>query len=288
MEQALHTYMTEEFMQAGQHVHIFRCEVHSATHAESPHTHEFIEIVYIFSGEMCHEINGQEYRAKRGDILFMNPGCTHAFSAERSCSYVNILFAPERIRGDILTSANAASLLFLASFDNMRGETNYGRIGFAGTERKEVEDIVLAMLREYDAKQTSWETVLENYLNTLIVKMLRKVEHGIDAKDWNDVWQALSAYIEAHMDTKLTGDALARKFFYNSSYFSRAFKEKFGMTFTEYIARKRLSYAIELLGSTRLSVDEISRRVGFSDGKGLYRACGHYLGSTPSGYRQQK
>jgi two-component system response regulator YesN len=83
----------------------------------------------------------------------------------------------------------------------------------------------------------------------------------------------------------LSGNDLAQKFFYNPSYFSRVFKEKFGMPFVEYITRKRLSYAIELLKNTELSVEEIGRRVGFSDAKGLYRAFSTYLGSTPSQYR---
>jgi AraC-like DNA-binding protein len=274
-------YTAAEFMRENGHIHI---EKTSATN-HALHTHEFIEIVYVMSGKMTHEIDGREYRVREGDVLFMNCGCTHAFRADSPCTFVNILFASERINKELFTPTNALPLLLLTSFDDMRKETNAGKLSFLGAERKEVEDIVSAMLREYAAKQISYETVLENYLNTLIVKMIRRVEIGIRPDDLSDVWQSLAAFIDGNLDSKLSGNALAQKFFYNPSYFSRVFKEKFGMPFVEYITRKRLSYAIELLKNTELSVEEIGRRVGFSDVKGLYRAFSTYLGSTPSQYR---
>lgn len=284
----MHIYTTKDFMKDDRHIHVVKCGVSKNPNDNMPHIHEFIEIVYVLSGKMTHRIDGQEYRVKQGDILFMNCGCTHSFSQEGEYSYVNILFAPERINEELFTPSNAVSLLFLTAFDDLRGDTNYGKISFCGVERKEIENIISAMLREYAAQLTSWETVLENYLNTLIVKMLRKIEIGMDSMELDDVWRKLSDYIDENLDTKLTSGALAHKFFYNPSYFSRVFKEKFGMTFVEYIARKRLSQAIDLLKHTELSIDEIGQRVGFSDSKSLYRAFGAYLDSTPSQYRTEK
>jgi two-component system response regulator YesN len=106
--------------------------------------------------------------------------------------------------------------------------------------------------------------------------------------EMDDTWKELAEYIDANFDTKLTSTDLARKFFYNPSYFSRVFKEKFGVTFMEYITRKRLGYAIDLLKNTDISNDEIAQRSGFSDSKSLYNAFSKYLNSTPSQYRKGK
>ena len=284
-------YTTEEFMKKDLHVHVFKCDISDISDAvgiEETHSHEFIEIVYILSGRMSHVINSREYQVKQGDVLFMTPGCTHSFSSEEKCAYVNILFAPERISLDLLTPSNSLSLMFLTAFDDITKDSGFGKLSFLGMDKKEAENIVLAMEREYRCKQSSWERVLENYLNTLIVKMLRKVELGISPLELNDVWKKLSQYIDSNLDTKLTADALARKFFYNPSYFSRIFKEKFGMPFVEYLSRKRLNQAIELLKNTDLSINEISVQAGFSDSKSLYRAFSAYLNTTPSRYRKQK
>jgi mannose-6-phosphate isomerase-like protein (cupin superfamily) len=40
--------------------------------AELPHTHEFIELVYIFSGSGRQCVNGISYNVSKGDLLFIN------------------------------------------------------------------------------------------------------------------------------------------------------------------------------------------------------------------------
>ena len=39
---------------------------------EPEHLHEFIEIVYVLSGDGVHGIDGVEYSVRRGSLLFMN------------------------------------------------------------------------------------------------------------------------------------------------------------------------------------------------------------------------
>ena len=281
-------YKTEEFMKCSKNMHVFKCDISTGSTDEIPHTHEFIEIVYVLSGYMTHAINGKTYKVKHGDILFMNYGCTHAFFSEEECSYINILFSPEVMSEEIVTPSNAFSALSLIAFNDMRGESNYGKISFWGEERREIEDIVFDMLKEYSEKQTSWETVLGNDLNTLIIKMLRKTEMGMEPSEIRDIWQKLSEYIDNNLDSKLTLNDLAKKCFYNPSYFSRIFKEKFKISFLEYVTQKRLARAIELLKNTDVSVSDVGQRVGFSDNKSFYHAFSRYYHCTPSQYRKKQ
>ena len=42
------------------------------------HTHDFIEIEYVLSGTGTQIINGQKYKVKRGDVIFLKKGdCLH-------------------------------------------------------------------------------------------------------------------------------------------------------------------------------------------------------------------
>ena len=59
-------YTTEEFMKSNKNMHIFRCHG-TPSSSDGVHTHEFIEIVYVLSGEMVHEIDGCRYRTARGE-----------------------------------------------------------------------------------------------------------------------------------------------------------------------------------------------------------------------------
>ena len=279
----MRVYKTEDYIEKGKSIHIFSSK---RNRPEPIHTHDFIEIIYILSGTATHVINNQDYSVRHGDLLFLNYGSTHAFSTDGEFSYINICFSPETLGQTVVTPENAFSLLSLTAFNDMRGEADGGVFSFFGAERKELEELLSAMLREFRQKQTAWHGVLESYLNILITKMLRKTELGVSAEATSDMWQELSEYIDANLDAPLTLSALAKKCFYNPSYFSRVFKEKFGASPLDYINRKRLEQAMELLCREELSIDEISLRAGFTDRRNFYHAFAKYVGGTPSEYRR--
>ena len=145
----------------------------------------------------------------------------------------------------------------------------------------------MAMRRECHDKSTAWNGVVESYLNILITKMLRKTQTGMQSEVIGDVWQELSEYIDQNLGGDLTLEALAQKCFYNPSYFSRVFKEKFGMSFVEYVTRRRLERALSLLVETNSSVEEISEKVGFSSRAHFYRVFAKYVGGHPTDYREK-
>ena len=90
-------YTTEEFMKSNKNLHLERKDSEIGAR-DGMHTHDFIEIVYVLSGEMTHEINGCAYHAARGDLLFMNYGCTHIFSSDDAFSYLNNVNRHEILR----------------------------------------------------------------------------------------------------------------------------------------------------------------------------------------------
>lgn len=251
------------------------------------HTHEFVELVYVFSGSVEHIVDGVKYSLSRGDILFMNCGCVHSFSSEKEHTYVNILFSPEFIGEDIVTSETAFSLFSLTAFNEMRNDSEYGKISFVGEEIQAVESIINAMIYEFKSRRTYWESSVRNYLNNLIIKMLRKTEIGMDSNELDDMWKELSTYIDENLDVPLTLGDLAAKCFYNPSYFSRIFKEKFGVSLIEYRTKRRIEYAAQLLKNSELSIDEISDKVGFSDRRSFHHAFIKFAGVTPASYRKK-
>ena len=274
-------YTNDSFIKAGRSIGIFKSEQH---HVEPRHRHEFIELVYVLSGSAIQMVDEQEYEVRRGDMIFINYGSIHSFLEMGSFRYYNICFSPEIVSDSIITPDNAFALLSLTAFDEMRKDQNGGRVTFSGKECVEIENILHAMLEEYESDQPLSDKVMENYMNILITKMLRKSQPGM-GQEAKDLWQELSEYIEQNPGAELTLSALASKCFYNPSYFSRIFKQKFHMSLTEYVTRKRIENAMRLLCSTELSVDEISQKTGFVDRSTFYAAFSRITGTTPAQYR---
>jgi two-component system response regulator YesN len=145
------------------------------------------------------------------------------------------------------------------------------------------------MHSEYTSNKSERSAVLESYMTIIIAKILRKahVSPSVDREEFSDVWRALSEFIDENLNQKLSLENLAQKCFYNPSYFSRAFKQKFGYSPIEYIARERSRKAAALLtDNSNFSMEEIAEKCGFGDKSSLYRSFEKFYGCSPSEYRK--
>ena len=249
------------------------------------HIHDYIEIVYVVSGKSVHCIDDVSYKVGRGDVLFINYGSSHAISECEDFLYYNIYFSPKIISDGIITQENALSVMSLTAFEEMRMDQNGGRISFTGNEMEEVEFILNSMLVEYENSKPYSDNVMGNYLSILFTKMLRKTIAFADDIITKSVWDDLKVYIDDNLGEKLTLSALSEKIFYNPSYFSRMFKQKFGCSLTDYLTKKRIDLAKELLKTTNIPVEKILTKSGFTDRGVFYHAFTKYTGMTPNEYR---
>ncbi len=276
-------YKTENYIEKGLSLGLF-LEEHSSGCDE--HTHEFAEIVYAISGEALETVNGTEHKVERGDLLFINYGSTHKVVPVSNYSYINICFSPEIIGNRIITRENAFDLLSLTALEELRREYGADFVSFVGEERRLIETLLLDMLREYNSSLDERTAVLESYMTVLIAKILRKKKLKTAAGE-REIWRELSGYIEENLDKDLSLSALAQKCFYNPSYFSRAFKEKFGTTLIDHIMKERTAAAAKMLAESEFSIDGIAEKCGFGDRTALYRAFIKFYGTPPAEYRKQ-
>jgi len=248
------------------------------------HCHDFIELVYITSGSALQQVDGADYQVSRGDMLFINYGATHAFVPQDRFSYVNICFLPELLCESV-TRDNALALLSLTAFDELRRERSGGMLSFSGQDREEVEFILQAMLREHQNDEPYADQILTHYLNILLTKMLRPSAQTLQKDD--DLWQELERYISDNLQEPLTLELLARRCFYNPSYFSRTFKQKIGCSLSEFIREKRMAEAKRLLTETERSLDDIAALVGYSDRSAFCHVFARSVGMFPGEYRSK-
>ncbi|MBE6589029.1 MAG: helix-turn-helix domain-containing protein [Ruminococcaceae bacterium] len=283
----MRTYQSKELMTEDASLHIF--SVTNEARTMPLHEHDFIEIVYVTNGSADETVNGETWRVHRGDLLFINYQSTHSFVSYDNFSYINICFKPEMLGEAVITSENAFALLHLTAFEEILRESGEdGMVSWRGDERREIETVLFAMLREYCEKPHSWRLVLKSYMNVLIAMILRKLIDGGTGEDSEDVWRELSEYIDSNLGEELTLSALAGKCFYNPSYFSRAFKKKFKMPLTEYLNRRRIERAMLLCEDPSLSDEEIATRLGFSYKSSFYRVFSRVAGMTFAEYKKSK
>ena len=93
--------------------------------------------------------------------------------------------------------------------------------------------------------------------------------------------------IDYNYDKNISVESIADRLFINKSYLSRLFKSQKGITPKEYLIKKRLDRAADLLTNSTVSVNTIAVSVGLSDPLYFSRIFKKYTGLSPSEYRQR-
>ncbi|MFR2716175.1 MAG: helix-turn-helix transcriptional regulator [Anaerococcus obesiensis] len=87
------------------------------------------------------------------------------------------------------------------------------------------------------------------------------------------------------MSEKLTLDRLASTFFISKSSLTKYLEENIGFTFSELLNRIRFSKAIDLLMFSEKSLNEIAKRVGYTDSSHFTKIFENTEGINPGEFR---
>jgi two-component system, response regulator YesN len=122
--------------------------------------------------------------------------------------------------------------------------------------------------------------MIEKVVDEKIVKANNKIDQTKDS-----IRKAM-AYIDQHLKDELTLKEVASQVHLNPSYFSVLFKEQVDLNFSEYVTRRRIQRAKELVVSTTLPISEIAEEVGYKTSKYFIKIFREIEGMTPSSYRK--
>lgn len=92
-------------------------------------------------------------------------------------------------------------------------------------------------------------------------------------------------WMDANIASRISIDAVAEAAAMSERNFLRRFRSETGMTPSDYLLRARFNLSCRLLRETRLPVDEIARRCGFSGGRQLSILFRKFISTTPTAYR---
>ncbi len=110
--------------------------------------------------------------------------------------------------------------------------------------------------------------------------------HDMEADVNPTTIQRIIQEIKQNYAEDITLTDLARKYGISTSHLSGLIKEELQMSFSEYIAAKRVQKAKELLADERLSIEEIAAQVGYCDYFYFTKVFKKNAGISPSKYRK--
>jgi len=101
-------------------------------------------------------------------------------------------------------------------------------------------------------------------------------------------WQArrVRDYVDGDFAGRPSVRAAAERARLSPSYFSRRFRQTFGLTFSRFVARRRIEHAQAMMIRTSSSLCQIALSCGFTDQAHFTRTFADFTGLTPSRWRR--
>ncbi|MBO1581733.1 helix-turn-helix transcriptional regulator [Bacillus sp. XF8] len=103
--------------------------------------------------------------------------------------------------------------------------------------------------------------------------------------EYKEVMKKAVLYIEEHLDEELTTERVASYSAISMYHFHRIFQSYLGMSVTEYIRKRRLTHAAQVLVMTERSVLDIAVQYGFSSQEAFTRSFKRMFHLPPKRYR---
>lgn len=190
----MNCYTSKQFFGDSEEFHVSRISSRDV----QLHSHEFIELVYIYSGEAYHEIDGIKYKTQKGNMLFINYGSNHKIYADSKFVYYNILFTPAFLSKELTNSRNAFDLLMLNSFSSFAKSGQCSKFTFSGSEMLLTEKIIEEMQLEFKNKENGHFEIIKSYMTVLLINLFRKMDATSSLPEKKKIPAEMIEYIESH------------------------------------------------------------------------------------------
>ncbi|TSB47042.1 AraC family transcriptional regulator [Alkalicoccobacillus porphyridii] len=251
------------------------------------HSHEWCELIYIHSGKGTFFIDQTFLELEEGDLIFIPPNIIHKsiLEAEQTLTSSVLFFSTT------MPSLTTANRMILFQAITQAKEARIYRYKLTTGQQKIVRHQFDEIHQEKTAKNTHWEEHVSVQILMLVIKMSRWMERPVTEQEsvpTNLEWLKNSLdYMDQHLHEPIRLKSLAKEANVSPVYFSKKFKRTIGMTISDFLAKKRLLRARELLIQTDESIQAIAEQLGYQSMPHFYRSFKKATGITPSLYRKE-
>ncbi|MBC2175356.1 AraC family transcriptional regulator [Listeria booriae] len=261
--------------------------------AEMPtHTHQFIELNYIYSGTSKQVINGKEYIFTQGQFCLFDQNTSHSIAAMgENDILLNIIFRSETVKTTFIKTLESNKSIvsdFLLSAA-LSSSTKDHFIRFDAQNNDHLQLVMkLIFIEFFDPKDYSNE-MINHYLAVIFMELARVFHENKQYQtrtSENATLFPMLEYIENNYKT-LTLAEMATHFGFNKNYLSNKLRKETGKTLTDLISQQKLHHATHLLLYTDKKLEDIAEEAGYGSPSFFFKQFKHHYHMTPKQFREQ-
>ncbi len=230
------------------------------------HLHEEIELGYIEKGSVVLILDENKYQLNEGNFFVVFPNQIHSYEKSKNIKAKIIIFSHDLI----IDHKN----LFFSKIPQtpVINESDNG---------KKIIHLMFDII-------TDNLNVLKGFLNSIFWILMDEVKFK-DINKYNvSTLKNILIYCSEHFYEGISISDVAENLHISRYHISHIFKQKLNVTFSEYITRKRISYACNLLCNKNLSIIDVAYQSGFNSLRSFNRNFFKHMHTSPKEYRKMK
>ena len=231
------------------------------------HIHNEYELLFFYGGKADFDIGGKTYHLRKNDLILVKPAIYH---------YLNILSDS--------TPYDRAVFNFRDEDLNPKIKEIAPKLGtrYSIDNESPIKYLMDALIKnemilgkdEFEYNKISTINIILSCLNHM------PNENEYIVKDSEDTFSMIVDYIDENPEVSINSKILKEKFYVSESWISHAFKNRFGMSLMQYVNKKKILYAQQLI-ETGTSIKKASEICEYKDYTTFYRQYKKYLGKEP-------
>lgn len=255
------------------------------------HSHEYVELVYMYSGSAVYVINeNMSLRLEANDLLLLRQGTIHAAEpADGEDIAVHFFLMPEFFFHPGLMAEDGSVLRHFITGPAAGRHSVADYLHFHLQDMLPARNLLENMIWSMTGDKKGRQEINQATMGILIMELL----HNGDKAELHDLAQyeekiAMTAYqyLENNYPSA-TLEEFSALSMQPPYYISRLFKRHFQLTFTECLQLIRMIRAANFLASTSKPVEEIIAEIGYENSSYFHRLFKERYGMTPKQYRDK-
>ncbi|MBO4636181.1 MAG: AraC family transcriptional regulator [Clostridiales bacterium] len=256
--------------------------------------HQTHELLYVRSGKVNFTVEGKTVTLEKGNTIIVRPGREHCVRIPSGSADTVVLYFGFSRNKDSKSDTSATSLESFLDF--AEGEepdtTSSDYIVLSGNYKKSISNIVDRIADEKKEAEISSDLMLQLLTVELMVVLYRAMKREWEASlrvrngKARELVTIAKEYIDENYDRGITIADASSYVFLSQGYFTRAFRDEFGISPMNYLMKKRIERACTLLSQDEIKVSGVASRAGFSSPQRFNVAFRKQMGMTPLEYRK--
>jgi AraC-like DNA-binding protein len=248
------------------------------------HYHDFNKIVIFISGNVTYVIEGKYYKLRPWDILFVGSNELHKSIIDPHEYYERIIIW---VNSNFLVNHSTSDSDLSICFD-LAIKEKIKLFRFSAENLNLIKDTLFSLEKEIRDRDFGGKILQNSIFIQLIVYLNRLILRAKTKKDEKDIQYDerivnILTYLNENLDSDLSIDNIASRFYMNRYYLMHHFKDQTGYTLHSYILQKRLAKAAMLI-KKGLQIAYVSDQCGFKDYSSFVRAFKKSFGLSPKQY----